>query len=56
MLGKKEIMDLPEYGDMSSTNSANPISCSAGIAVLDELRSKQIVKKTFIKGIYLKKG
>jgi len=55
VLGKKEIMDLPEYGDMSSTNSANPISCSAGIAVLDELRSKQIVKKTFIKGIYLKK-
>ena len=55
VIGKKDIMDLPEYGDMSSTNSANPISCSAGIAVLDELNSKKIVRKTLIKGKYLKK-
>ena len=38
-------MDLPEFGDMSSTNSANPISCSSGIAVLHELNSKQLVKR-----------
>ena len=55
VIGKKEIMDLPEFGDMSSTNSANPISCSSGIAVLDELNSKKIVKKTYAKGKLLKK-
>ena len=55
VIGKKEIMDLPEFGDMSSTNSANPISCSSGIAVLDELNSKKIVKKTYAKGKFLKK-
>ncbi len=55
VIGKKEIMDLPEFGDMSSTNSANPISCSSGIAVLDELNSKQLIKKTYLKGKFLKK-
>ena len=30
VLGSKEIMDLPNIGSMSSTHSANPISCVAG--------------------------
>ena len=30
-------MDLPEIGNMSSTNSANPLACNAGLAVIEEI-------------------
>jgi len=50
VIGKKVIMDLPETGNMSSTNSANPIACSAGLAVLDEIQSKKLIKTTKTKG------
>jgi 4-aminobutyrate aminotransferase-like enzyme len=36
-------MDLPEKGNMSSTHSANPLVCAAGIAVIEELQSKSLV-------------
>ena len=49
VLGKKKIMDLPNIGDMSSTNSGNPLSCMAGIAVIDELDKKKIVKNVRVK-------
>ena len=42
VVGRKDILDLPEVGNMSSTNSANPISCSAGLAVLEEIEKKKI--------------
>ena len=35
---KKKLLDLPSVGNMSSTNSANPMSCAAGIAVLEEIK------------------
>ncbi len=53
VLGKKKILDLPEIGEMSSTNSANPISCYAGLAVLDEIRNKKLTDNTKIKGDFL---
>ena len=31
VLGKREIMDIPEVGMISSTNSANPIACAGGM-------------------------
>ena len=37
VLGRKEIMDLPEIGSMSSTHSANPMVCAAGKANLQAL-------------------
>ena len=40
IIGKKKVIDLPEVGNMSSTNSANPIACSAGLAVLEEIKIK----------------
>tara|TARA_A100001015_G_C15011446_1_gene723297 strand:+ start:31 stop:1359 length:1329 start_codon:yes stop_codon:yes gene_type:complete len=55
VIGKKEIMDLPETGNMSSTNSANPIACSAGISVINQLQKRKLVKKTFSIGIKLNK-
>jgi len=37
VLGRQEIMDLPEIGSMSSTHSANPMVCAAGKANLMSL-------------------
>jgi 4-aminobutyrate aminotransferase-like enzyme len=34
VIGKKEILDTPEIGSMSSTHSANPLACASGIASL----------------------
>ena len=52
-------MDLPEVGDMSSTHSSNPLSTTAGLIVLEEIKSKNILKNTKIKSKvlfeYLKK-
>lgn len=55
VLGRKEIMDIPDVGDMSSTHSANPLCCASGLAVLEELemldkeeleRKSEILKET----------
>jgi 4-aminobutyrate aminotransferase-like enzyme len=54
VIGKSEIMDLPEVGNMSSTHSANPLVCAAGLAVLEEIESKNIVAETARKGEILK--
>ena len=37
VLGSKEIMDLPGVGSMSSTHSANPLVCAAGLANMQAL-------------------
>lgn len=37
VFGRKKILDVPNAGDMSSTHSANPLVCAAGLAVLDEI-------------------
>ena len=50
VIGKSKIMDLPEIGDMSSTHSANPLSCSAGLAVIDEIKSKNLISESKRKG------
>jgi 4-aminobutyrate aminotransferase-like enzyme len=54
VIGRSEIMDLPEVGNMSSTHSANPLVCAAGLAVLEEIESKNIVAETARKGDILK--
>ena len=45
VIGRSEIMDLPEAGDMSSTHSANPIVCAAGLATLEEIRQRNLVAR-----------
>ena len=37
VLGSQVVMDLPEIGSMSSTHSANPLACAAGLATLRAL-------------------
>jgi 4-aminobutyrate aminotransferase-like enzyme len=56
VIGKREIMDLPEVGNMSSTHSANPIVTAAGLAVLEEIQERNLVEQSRIKGDQLHKG
>jgi 4-aminobutyrate aminotransferase-like enzyme len=50
VIGSAEIMDLPEVGEMSSTHSANPISCAAGLATLEEIENRNLVEEAARKG------
>jgi 4-aminobutyrate aminotransferase-like enzyme len=50
VLGRAEIMDLPDTGNMSSTHSANPLVCAAGLAVLDEIERLELVTDAMRKG------
>ena len=54
VIGKKKIMDLPEIGNMSSTHSANPVACAVGLAVIEEIESKNLIPETQRKGLLLK--
>lgn len=53
VIGRAEIMDLPEVGNMSSTHSANPLVCAAGLAVLKELEQLNLISETERKGLLL---
>ena len=50
VLGSSLVMDLPSIGNMSSTHSANPLVCAAGLAVLEEIKEKDLVNVTKQKG------
>ena len=50
VLGRREILDLPEVGNMSSTHSANPLVCAAGLAVLEEIERLNLIDETSRKG------
>jgi 4-aminobutyrate aminotransferase-like enzyme len=53
VIGKADIMDLPEVGSMSSTHSANPVACAAGLATLEEIKSARLVQESARKGLVL---
>lgn len=46
VLGRKELLDLPGFGSMSSTNSANPIACAAGLANLKVLIEEDLIEQS----------
>ena len=50
VIGRSELLDLPEVGNMSSTHSANPLVCAAGLAVLEELDKRNLVGEAERKG------
>ena len=50
VLGRAAIMDLPETGTMSSTHSAAPLVCAAGLATLDEIEGRDLVAAAARKG------
>jgi 4-aminobutyrate aminotransferase-like enzyme len=50
VMGRACLLDLPETGSMSSTHSANPIACAAGLANLDEIIERDLVGAAAVKG------
>jgi 4-aminobutyrate aminotransferase-like enzyme len=50
VIGRGEVMDLPEVGNMSSTHSANPLVCAAGLAVLEEIADRNLIEESLRKG------
>ncbi len=56
VIGSSEIMDLPDVGNMSSTHSANPLVCAAGLAVLEEIETRNLISETARKGDLLFSG
>ena len=54
VIGRGDIMDLPEVGNMSSTHSANPMACAVGLAVLEEIESRNLIEESTRKGKILK--
>ena len=55
VISNSKIMNIPKIGDMSSTHSANPIVCSAGLATLEEIKSKKLVSKSKKLGDFFRK-
>ncbi|HWE52222.1 MAG TPA: aminotransferase class III-fold pyridoxal phosphate-dependent enzyme [Bryobacteraceae bacterium] len=50
VIGRSEIMDLPDVGNMSSTHSANPLVCAAGLATIEEIERLDLVGESERKG------
>ena len=50
VIGRREIMNLPEAGSMSSTHSGNPLCCAAGLATLETIQSQNLVAESARKG------
>jgi 4-aminobutyrate aminotransferase-like enzyme len=50
VLGSREIMDLPEIGSMSSTHSANPIVCAAGLANMRCILEEGLIENSRVLG------
>lgn len=50
VLGRKSIMDLPAFGSMSSTHSANPLCCAVGLANIKALEEENLIDESFRKG------
>lgn len=50
VIGRSEIMDLPDVGSMSSTHSANPLCCAAALANLKFIRDQNLVFESERKG------
>jgi 4-aminobutyrate aminotransferase-like enzyme len=50
VLGRASLLDLPEVGSLSSTHSANPLACAAGLANLEEIVEGDLVEAARRKG------
>lgn len=50
VLGRARLLDLPDVGSLSSTHSANPLACAAGLANLEEIVEGRLVEAARDKG------
>lgn len=56
VIGRADILDLPEIGNMSSTHSAGPLVCAAGLATIEEIERLNLVAESERKGRLLRRG
>lgn len=52
VFAKSKILNLAQPGTFSSTHSANPLACAAGIATIKEINSKKLIERAKINGKY----
>lgn len=52
VLGRASLLDLPEVGSMSSTHSANPLSCAAGLANLRVILREKLIDRAQTLGVH----
>lgn len=50
VLGRGQIMDLPQPGDMTTTHTGNPLCCAAAMAVLEVMEREHLVEGAAGKG------
>jgi 4-aminobutyrate aminotransferase / (S)-3-amino-2-methylpropionate transaminase / 5-aminovalerate transaminase len=53
VIGRADLLDLPEVGSMSSTHSANPLSCVAGLINLWRLKEDNLVEEARKNGEFI---
>lgn len=56
VLGPAQILDLPEPGALTSTHTANPLGCAAGLATLEVMERENLVLAAAQKGPVFEKG
>ena len=52
VLSSAKILDMPIPGSLSSTNSANPIACVAGLKTIEEIEKSHLVERAESLGSY----
>jgi 4-aminobutyrate aminotransferase-like enzyme len=55
VLASAKILDLPTPGTLSSTNSANPIACVAGLKTIEEIEKNKLIDRADFLGKYFHK-
>ncbi|WEG11125.1 4-aminobutyrate--2-oxoglutarate transaminase [Pullulanibacillus sp. KACC 23026] len=50
IVGKKEILDLPDPGELGGTYAGSPVACAAALAVIDIIEEESLVSKAEILG------
>lgn len=50
VVGRAEVMDVPNVGAIGGTYGGNPLSCAAGLAVLDVIAEEHLVERATVIG------
>ena len=56
VIGSTKLFDNKKIRGLSSTHSANPISCAAGLATIEEINRLKLVDNSRKQGIVLHKN
>ncbi len=54
VVGREEIMDSPDTGEIGGTYGGSPLACAASIRVIDKIKSEKLAQKAEINGNIIK--